>query len=191
MPTSKADRDAGPASPGPISAAMMKEASTTVRLIIEPTEMSKPRTISTLNCAMVTSASGAVASRMWRILIGGQEDVGLGRGVAADEGGQHEQEGERHPPFAAAARKRFAELVQQSAAGSRRAVAARMPRLPRGVRNDETMFSSLTRRRSSSRTMRPRENTSTRSQMPASSSASEELTMQADALGRPCARMAR
>ena len=47
----------------------MKEASTTVTLIIEPTEMSKPRTKSTLNCAMATSASGAVASSMWRRLI--------------------------------------------------------------------------------------------------------------------------
>ena len=45
-------------------------------LIIEPTETSKPRTISTLNCAMVTSASGAVASRMWRMLTGREEDVG-------------------------------------------------------------------------------------------------------------------
>ena len=46
----------------------MKEASTTVRLISGPTEISKPRTISTLNCAIVTSASGAVASRIWRML---------------------------------------------------------------------------------------------------------------------------
>ena len=70
-----ADDAERPAAPAPCSAAMMKEASTTVRLIIEPTEMSKPRTISTLNCAMATSASGAVASRMWRMLSGGQKDV--------------------------------------------------------------------------------------------------------------------
>ena len=41
---------------------------TTVRLITVPTETSKPRTINTLNCAIVTSASGAVASRICRIV---------------------------------------------------------------------------------------------------------------------------
>ena len=47
-----------------------KGADTTVRLITAPTETSKPRTINTLNCAMVTSASGAVASRICRMLSG-------------------------------------------------------------------------------------------------------------------------
>ena len=70
-PGGEADDDAERrASDGPISAPTMKEASTTVTLISEPTEMSKPRTISTLNCAIATSASGAVASRMWRMLSG-------------------------------------------------------------------------------------------------------------------------
>ena len=42
------------------------------------------------------------------------------------------------------------------------------------------MFSSLTASPESTRTMRPREKTATRSQRPASSIASEELTMQAE-----------
>ena len=63
----------------------MNEASTTVRLISEPTEMSKPRTISTLNCAMVTSASGAVASRMWRMLSGVRKTFDLPGRVSADQ----------------------------------------------------------------------------------------------------------
>ena len=55
----------------------MKEASTTVRLISAPTEMSKPRTISTLNCAIVTSASGAVGKQDVADVERRQEDVGL------------------------------------------------------------------------------------------------------------------
>ena len=53
-----------------MSSVMRNEAITTVRLMTAPTETSKPRTISTLNCAMVTSANGAVASRMCRMLSG-------------------------------------------------------------------------------------------------------------------------
>ena len=83
--------------PAPISAATMNEASTTVRLISAPTEMSKPRTISTLNCAMVTSASGAVASRMWRMLSGVRKTSDLPGRVAADDKRQEHQEGEREP----------------------------------------------------------------------------------------------
>ncbi len=55
--------------PAPMSAATRKEPMTTVTLISDPTETSKPRTSSTLNCAIATSASGAVASRMCRRLI--------------------------------------------------------------------------------------------------------------------------
>ena len=62
-----------------------------------------------------------------------------------------------------------------SVGGSARASAVK-PSL--AIRNDETMLSSVTSAPVSSRMMRPRENTSTRSQMPASSSASDELTTQ-------------
>ena len=45
-----------------------KEAVTTVRLITEPTEMSKPPTSSALSCAMATSASGMVLrTRLWML----------------------------------------------------------------------------------------------------------------------------
>ena len=47
-----------------------KDAATTVRLISEPTDMSKPPTSSTFNWAMATSASGAVASSRCRPLSG-------------------------------------------------------------------------------------------------------------------------
>ena len=106
----------------------------------------------------------------------GQEDVGL-RWPRRRRRGSSAQPGSRAGSTICCCRPTSVSKARCSSVGGCR-LRVRRQALPCAVRNDETMFSSVTSAPVSSRMMRPRENTSTRSQMPASSSASDELTMQ-------------
>ena len=112
-----------------------------------------------------------------------QEDVGLRtRRSRRRRASAATQEGQRHPPLVAAAGDDLAERCRARASRRRSSApslrAARATSLRGEERGDDALLADLAAA-SASRMMRPREKTSTRSQMPASSSASDELTMQA------------
>ena len=110
-----------------------------------------------------------------------QKDVGSPGGVAADDERQQGQEHQGHPPMIADRIDNSPGYWPGRSDRARRRGAGLRPLVAvwRDRRKEETMDSSVMSAPFSSRITRPREKTSTRSQSPASSIASEELMTQA------------